>query len=332
MENRKLWGICLAMIVSAGGASGQQSATPPKTIETKSFSAASGDTPAADSAQKVVLKVGSAQITESEIDAVVSHLGVRAKTIVSVQGLRPVAEEYTKMLLLSQRASDERLDLKPDIRFQLELQRVETLAQAEYDKMASEVQITQEEMSQYFTAHRSDFETVQVQEFLVRKRPQGTEDPKQGLTPEEARSTAESIRKALSGGTAVEEVAKTFDTSISVMLVDKTPRTLRRAEMKPVLEKATFDVPDGGVSEIVDTAQALIVVKVLAHQHPELKEVTTEIRNKVQQQKLDAKIDAMKNKTAVWMDQEYFKQLVTNSSASRPTSSPPPSSPPRSEP
>ena len=323
MENRKVWGICLAMIVSAGGAGGQQSATPPKTIEARSTSATSAHMPAADSAQKVVLKVGSTQITESEIDAVVSHLGVKAKAIVSVQGLRPVAEDYTKMLLLSQRASDERLDLIPDIRFQLQLQRVETLAQAEYDKMAGELQISQEEISQYFTAHRSEFETVQVQEFLIRKGPQGTEDPKQGLTPEEARSTAESIRKALLSATAVEEVAKTFDTSLSVMLVDQRPRTLRRAEMKPILEKATFDLPDGGVSEIVDTAQALIVVKVLVHQHPELKEVTAEIRNKVQQQKLDAEVDAMKKKAGVWMDQEYFKPLVSSSSAGRPTSSPP---------
>jgi hypothetical protein len=322
MENRKVWGICLAMIVFAGGASGQQSATPPKTIEAKSPPAASANTPAADSAQKVVLKVGSTQITEPEIDAIVSHLGVKAKAIVSVQGLRPVAEDYTKMLLLSQRASDERLDLTPDIRFQLQLQRVETLAQAEYDKMAGELQISQAEISQYFTAHRSEFETVQAQEFLIRKRPRGSEDPKQGLPPEEARSTAESIRKALLSGTAVEEVAKTFDTSISVMLVDQRPRTLRRAEMKPALEKATFAVPDGGVSEIVDTAQALIVVKVLAHQQPELKEVTAEIRNKLQQQKLDAEIDAMKKKAGVWMDQEYFKPLVTSSSASGPTSSP----------
>jgi hypothetical protein len=144
---------------------------------------------------------------------------------------------------------------------------VKTLAQAEYEKMASEVQITQEEMSQYFTAHRSEFETVQVQEFLIRKRPQAA-DPKQGLTLEEARSTAESIRKALLSGKDVEEVAKTFATSISVMLVDQRPRTFRRADMKPALEKATFDVPDGGVSDIVDTPQALIVVKVLAHHRP----------------------------------------------------------------
>lgn len=325
MENRKIGGICLAILVFACEAGAQQSATLPKTVE--SSSGASAQTPAADSALKVVLKVGPTQVTQSEVEAAVSHLGVKAKTIVSVQGLRPVGDEYIKMLLLSQRATDERLDLEPDIRFQLELQRVETLAQAEYEKMASAVQITQEEVSQYFTTHASEFETVQVQEFLIRKRPRGTEDPKQGLTPDEATSTAESIRKALLSGRAVEDVAKTFGPSISVMLVDQKPRTLRRAEMKPVLEKATFDVPDGGVSEIVDIAQALIVVKVLAHQHPELKEVATEVKNKVQQQKLDAEIDAMKKKADVWMDQEYFKQPATTSSASRPTSSPPRSAP-----
>ena len=327
MTNRSAWGFCLAITLFAGEASGQQTATSLKTMEAESASAPGAQTLTAASAQKVVLKVGSAQVTQFEIDAAVSHLGMKEKAIVSTQGLQLVGEEYTKMLLLSQRASEEHLDLRPDIRSQLELQRVKTLAQAEYEKMASEVQITQEEISQYFAPHRSEFETVQVQEFLIRKRPQGTADPKQGLTPEEARSTAESIRNALLSGKDVQEVARTFATSISVMLVDQRPRTFRRADMKPALEKATFDVPDGGVSEIVDTPQALIVVKVLAHHRPELKEVTAEIKNKLQQQKLDAEIDTLKKKAGVWMDEDYFKQPVATSSAG-----PPASSQPRSEP
>jgi parvulin-like peptidyl-prolyl isomerase len=93
--------------------------------------------------------------------------------------------------------------------------------------------------------------------------------------------------------------------------------------MKAALEKATFDVPDGGVSEIVDTAQALIVVKVLAHHRPEVTEVTAEIKNKLQQQKLDAEIDTMKRKAGVWMDEDYFKQPVATSSAGQPASSEP---------
>jgi Zn-finger nucleic acid-binding protein len=62
-------------------------------------------------------------------------------------------------------------------------------------------------------------------------------------------------------------------------------------------------------------------VKVLAHQRPELKEVAAEIKNKVQQQKLDAEIDTMKKKAGVWMDKDYFKQPVATSSAGQPASS-----------
>ena len=329
MENRNLWRTSLVIIVLALGVSAQQSVAPPNASAGASSPAASAQTPAAASAQKVVLKVGSDQLTQSEIDALIAKLDPKAKVVVATQGRRPVAEEYIRTFVLSQRALAEHLDASPDLRMQLELQRAQTLARAEYQKMASEVQITQEEVSQYFTAHRSEFETVQVREFLVRKRPQGSEDPKQGLILEEARSTAESIRNALLRGKDVEEVAETFATSISVMLVDQKPRTLRRADMKPALEKATFDLPDGGVSEVVDTPQAFIVLKVLGHLRPELKDVATEITNKLQQQKLDAEIDAMKKKTGVWMDEEYFKEPVaaTSAEASKPTSSTPRSEP-----
>jgi hypothetical protein len=218
------------------------------------------------------------------------------------------------MLLLSQRAMNEHLDASPDVRMQLQIQRAETLAQAEYQKMASEVKVTKEEVSQYYTAHSSEFESVLVRQFLIRKRPPGIEDPKQGLTIQEARTTAESIRKALLAGTDIDAVAETYS-SISVMLIDSKPRTLRRADMKPALEKATFDVPSGGVSEVVDMPQAFMVVKVFAHQNSELKDVAAEIEAKLQRQKLDAQIDAMKTSAGIWMDEDYFKKSAPPNSA-----------------
>lgn len=291
-------------------ASGQQSGPPAKPAQDVSPPAAGAGTPAlsgaAASSQKVVLKVGDTKVTQSEIDALVSKMDTRAKAIVAAQGRRPVGEQYVKMLLLSQRALDDHLDSSPAIRSELELQRSQTLAQAEYQKMVGEVQVSQEEVSQYFTGHRSEFDTVQVREFLIRKRPQNNEDPKLGLTAEEAKTKAESIRGALLSGSDVDKVAEDF-AGADVVLVDRKPRTLRPAEMQPALAKATFDVKDSGVSQLVDTPQAFLVVKVFGHQHPELKEVTTEIENKLRQQKLDAEMDHLKEKAGVWMDDEYFK-------------------------
>jgi len=335
MRKRNVWGTCLAVVVFTCGVGAQQPSTASKTVEDKSPPAANATgleaTPQAASAQKVVLKVGSAQVTESEIDTLISKLDPKAKAIVEKQGRQPVGDEYVRTLLLSQRALAEHLDSSPDVRAQLELQRAQTLAQAEYQKMASKVQITQEEVSQYFTAHRSEFETVQVRQFLIRKGSESTGDASPGMTTKEAKDTADSIRRALLAGKDVDEVGQDFGASISrnVMLIDRKPRTLHRDEMKPALQKATFNLPDGGVSEVVDTPQAFMVVKVLAHQRPELKDVEAEIQAKLQRQKLDAEIDAMKRKTGVWMDEDYFKGPVAAASAS---TTQPSSTKPHSEP
>jgi len=328
MKSKNVCGTCVAIILLACGAGAQQSGTPPKPAEAGSSPPASTGTaatpPAAASSQKVVLKVGATQVTQSEIDALVSRLGTRAKVIVATQGRRPLGEEYVKMLLLSRRALDEHLDSSPALRLQLELERAETLAEAEYEKMASEAKASPEEVSQYFTAHESEFEAVQVREFLIRKRPQGAQDAKLGLTVEDAKAKAESIRKALLAGTEPDKVAESFAAPPNIMLIDRKPRTLRRREMVPALEKATFDLKDGGVSEPVDTPQALLVVKVLKHQHPELKEVATEIENTLRQQKLNAEMDRLREKAGVWMDEDYFKgkPVAASGSTAQPPASP----------
>ena len=52
-------------------------------------------------------------------------------------------------------------------------------------------------------------------------------------------------------------------------------------------------MPDGGVSEIVDTPQAFIVVK-FWHINAGLKDVAAEIKNKLETAEVDAEIEAMK--------------------------------------
>lgn len=330
MAIRNRYGMFAAVIVLAIAMSAQQSAAPPKSGDGGSSPATSvATTPA--SAQSVVLRIGSTEVTQSEIDAIISRLNTKAKIVIATQGRRPVADEYIRTLLLSQKALEQHLDQSPDIRQELEMQREQILAQAEYQKIVSDSPITEEEINQYFAAHKSEFETVQFSEFLVRKRPadKDASDPLEGLPPEQAKATAEKIRQALLSGKTVDQVAQTYSETGGVILLDPKPRTSRRADMKPFLEKATFDLSAGGVSEVLDTAQAFIVVKVLAHQHPELKDVSSEIRTKLQRQKLDAEVEALKKKAGIWMDEEYFKapEQSTSASASRQVSSQPQSQP-----
>ncbi len=311
---KNIWLTCAAIILFIGilfsQAGAQQSAGPANPAAVGSSPSTNAATPAspdtATSPQKVVLKVGNTQVTQSEIDFLISALGSEARTIVARRGRRPLGEEYVKTLLLSQRALDEHLDSTPTLRSRLELQRAQTLAEAEYEDMARKIEVSSDEVSQYYSTHRSDFEVVKVREFVVRKRPQDSNDPKRGLTPVEAKAKAEAIRKALASGTDIEKVAATHASAPNVQLVDPKVRRLRRDEMIPALGDAIFALKGEGVTEPVETADTIYVVKVFGRDVPELKEVQEEIVGTIRQQKLDAELENMKKKAGVWMDEEYF--------------------------
>jgi hypothetical protein len=326
MKDRSLWGTYLAIILLAPGAWAQQSGAPPKPAEGGASPPTSTGTTAiphgAESSQKVVLKVGATQVSQAEIEALISELARAAAGSLPPEGRQRIAELYVRMILLSRQALNDHLDSSPALRSRLELQRTRMLAQAEYDKMRSESKVGPDEVHQYYMAHASEFDTIQVREFLVRKLT-GGENAEPGLILEDAKTKAEAIRRALVAGTDPEKVAEDF-AGPDVVLVDRTPRTLRRGEQAPALENATWGIKDGEVSEPVDTPQAFLVVLVLKHRHLEQKEVMKEIENKLRRQKLDTEMDRLREKAGVWMDEEYFKgkPVATPGSAAAPPRTP----------
>jgi parvulin-like peptidyl-prolyl isomerase len=282
---------------------------------------AAGSPAAATSTDEVVLKVGATQVTQSQIESLVT-VQPSGKQKLNAEGRRHMAEMYVRVLLLSQQAENDHLETSPELRSRLEMLRNRMLAQAEYDKMRGQIQVDPDEVTKYYIGHASEFDTIQVREFLVRKRqPEAEDSDSQGLSATDAKAKAESVRKAFASGDSVEKVAEDF--APDVVLIDPKPRTLRRNEMIPALEKATFDVSDGGVTEAVDTPEAVLVVYVLKRGHIEQKEAATEIEKKLRQSKLETQIEDLKKKAGVWMDEDYFKNepAVTPVPSASPTAS-----------
>ncbi len=259
-----------------------------------------------DSPDKVVLKVGNTQVTQAEMDQMIAKMDMQARAIVARRGRRPVADEYIKMLVLSQRAEAEHMDTSPAVKPLLDRVRAETLAEAEYEDMRRKTEVTADEVSQYFAAHKPDFETVKVREFVVRQRPADSNDPKKGLAPIQAKAKAEAIRKALLAGTDIPKIVEKYGDFPNVQMIDKNFKYLRRENMRSDLAEATFAVKDSGVSELVVTPETIFIVKVFGHMNPELKDVQEEIAGKLKQEKLDAELEDMKKKAGVWFDEEYF--------------------------
>jgi len=303
--------VALGVSLLALGAGAQQSGTTSKPGGNGSSSlpaaSAAGNPPATEPSSKVVLKIGATPVTQSEIESLVSERPSGAGMKLNAEARRHMAEAYVRVLLLSQQAVNDHLDASPPIRLRLEMERIRTLAQAEFDKMRNQIQVSPDEIGKYYTDHALEFDTAQVREFLVRKRRPGGEDAEaSGLSAEDAKTTAEAIRKALASGDSPDKIQEDFRAP-DVLLIDRKPRTLHRNEMIPALEKATFEAKDGQVPEAVDTPEAVIVVALLKRVRLEQKDAAPEVEKKLRQRKLESQIDDLKKKTEIWMDDDYFK-------------------------
>jgi peptidyl-prolyl cis-trans isomerase C len=275
----------------------------------------------------VVLKVGNQQVTQADLEFFVRNLNPQVQQAAAGQGRRPLGEQYALMLLLSQEALSRHLDDSPDFRRQMEWQRVQWLAQAEYKKLASQVNVSPEEIGQYYSTHPAEFEQLEVRQIGIRKKAESAKEGA-GLSPQEARARLDAIRTALAAGTDAKKVTQDF-TIPNVVFIDAQPRSIRHGQLPGELDKKAFQLKDGDFSEPLDTPQGIFCIQAIRHDHPELKTVSAEIENKLRQQKVQATLEALKKKAAIWMDEDYFKAPAApaQKAPGAPPSSPAPTSP-----
>lgn len=255
--------------------------------------------------EKVVLKVGNEQVSQGDLDFVISRLNPEIRQAIAQQGKRPIGEQYALMLVLSGMAVNHRLDSSPDVRRQIELQRLQMLAQAEYESIVDQTKVNPEEVSQYYSAHPEEFDQAQVRQVVVRKKLDGAKEGTPGLLAPEAKAKAEEIRKAFAAGGDAAKVAQDFSLP-NVVQIDSQPRTFRRGQLPADLDKAAFQLKEGEVSGPFETPQALVLVQVVGRRHLELKDVSTEIESRLREQKVQASIAELRHKASVWIDEEYF--------------------------
>jgi peptidyl-prolyl cis-trans isomerase C len=267
--------------------------------------------------EKVVIKVGNSKVTQADVDYLIGSLSPQIRRAVATRGRKPVGDEYAMMILLSQKAHDEHLDSSPDVQRKLALEKLQVLAQEEYQKISDGVQVSPDEVSTYFAAHKDDFpEEAQIREFVIRKKAADAKAGDPGLSATEAKTRLAEIQKAVEAGTALDEVAKKYDVPNTVMVNTKAVE-VRKGEMIPVLDKAAFDLQPNQFSAPVETGQAVVLFQLLSHKQPALKDVTSQIENSLRQEKLHATLDAMKSKANIWMDPEYFKGPEASKSATK---------------
>jgi parvulin-like peptidyl-prolyl isomerase len=272
-----------------------------------SSSAAKASSPA----ERVVLKVGNAEVTQADFESRISDIepqGDPDKEGPADKDRRKLGDDYASVLMLSQQAVATHLDASPQVSRQLAIDRLQVLSDAEFAKLMEQAKPSSEEISQYYSAHPSDFEEVRILRLFIWKRG-GDSKNTRGLSPQEARSRADAILQASAAGRDTTKLTEGFKDSDDGMF-DARPFVFPRGELPPRMEKVAFAIKDGEWSEVEDTPNSIILIRLVKRGRQPLEEVSSLIEKEVQSEKMQTMLDDLKKNAGIWMDKEYFGTAV----------------------
>lgn len=252
---------------------------------------------------KVVLQVGNRKVSQSQMDSLINSLTPQAKEQIAKQGgRRALGEQYADMLLLSQAALSQRLDSSPRFQQQMELSRDRLLMQLEQQYLLKKVVVTPGEISQFYATHQSEFNQAKIYEVEIMKK---TGASGEGLSEPQAQARAEAIRKALSSGQSISQVAQRFGVPKEVDVVTD-PQTISDVPSLPDFARAAFQIKAGGLSAIMERPDALLFYQVANHSRQTLQDATPAVTGYLKQQKLQAAVSNLKKQTPITLDPTYF--------------------------
>lgn len=298
--------ILLACLTAAAAPAPESSSQTSASVSSVSAKSVATIPTASASPDHVVLKVGSVNVTEADFDLLVADVK-GDKGGGTPLNRKSLAENYASALMLSQQALVEHLDADPEVMRKLEMMRLQVLSDAAYARIERQAQPTSQEISQYYAAHLADYDQVDIRRIFIWKQKEGSPDGN-GMNPQEAKIRADAILHALKTGGDAKSL-----TQGSKSILDADPLSFARGELPPYMSQA-FDMKVGEWSQVATTADALILFQVVKHDRTDLREVSPMIEKKLQAEKIRSELDALKEKSNVWMDQKYFEDSASSAS------------------
>ena len=275
--------------------------TNPATANSISTPAKQG-TPGSD---RVILKVGNLPVTQGEFESRISDLEGQGsdseKEGVSQKDRQKFGDDYASVLMLSQQAVANHLESSPEVAQQLAIARMQALSDAEFAALMRQAQPTFEEVSQYYSAHLSDYDEVRIRRLFIWKQ----RKDRPALSSQAARTRAEQIRKECAAGTSEEKLSDDLRKSEEGML-DRGPLSFSRGELSPEMEKVAFALKEGEWSEVEDNPARLLLIQLIKRDRRQLGEVKSQIEKSLQGERMQALLDDLKKKASIWMDERYF--------------------------
>ena len=263
---------------------------------------------ASSDANQVVLKVGDVQVTKEEFESRIHDIEPgHGEEGTPDKDRQRLGDDYASVLMLSQQAVAKHLDSSPEVARKLDVARMQVLSDAEFATLMQQAQPTFAEVSQYYNAHASDYDEVQIRRLFIWKERENSKGAP--LSSQAARAKAEQIRQAYASGTNVQKLSSDLTKSQAGML-DANPLSFTRGELSPPIEKASLSLKEGEWSEVEDTPARLLLIQLVKRDRQQLGQVSPRIEKQLQDEKMQALLNDLKKNAGIWLDEKYFGTAV----------------------
>jgi parvulin-like peptidyl-prolyl isomerase len=269
----------------------------------------------------VILKVGNQQVRREDFESGIGNFEGEKQGLAE-KDRRKLGDDYASVLMLSQKALEQHLDSTPEVVRELAIDRLQTLSNAEFESLKRQSEPKPEEIRQYYSAHLSDYDEVQIRRLFIWKR-HGDSKVGAGFGSQEARAHADAILRASSAGSDANKLAEELKDSKGALL-DTTPSIFPRGELPAHMEKVAFAMKQGEWSEVEDTPDRILLITLVKRDRKQLGQASSLIEQELRGQKMEALLDEMKKNAGIWMDEKYFGTVAPVSGAQLNGSSPSP--------
>ena len=213
---------------------------------------------------KVLATAGDVKVTGADFEAVAATLGPQNQGRLAEPAVRKaVIDQIVRVKLLAREAERRKLDKKPEIKRQLEMQREEIL----WRTLAQELEGPGNDASDhaYFDANKSKFDEVKARHILIRTpdSPVPVAPGKKALSDAEAKARADQIGAQLKKGGDFAANAKTESDDPGSGGKGGDLGSFAPWKMDPVFSKAALGLKPNGISDPVKTQFGYHIIQLL---------------------------------------------------------------------
>lgn len=263
---------------------------------------------AAEDPNAVVITIDDHKITAAQFENIVNALPAEYQQAARGPRRREFAMNLAQLQLLADRAVKGGLDMRPDVKAQLEFERLNLLARAMLQNLEDTSSIPDAQVQAYYEAHKAEYESVTARHILITM--EGTPVPstpgKRQLSDAQALAKAKAIRSRILGGEDFAKLAKEESDDTGSGANGGDLGAFKRGMMVPPFETAAFALKPGDISEPVKSQFGYHIIQVQAHSMGSLDEVKSEILAKLKPEAAQQAVDAMTDKAKINLNETFF--------------------------